>query len=342
MGVDVTVVERHAVATGASGKSGGFIARDWCDGNAMSDLAHASFDLHDELAGSLPVDYGYRRVDTLLVAGGNLSTSGASPHRLDWLDGRSTVHSQIGSTSTTAQVEPKTFTQALMDGALSMGARLKIGTLNRPTTTVDGQVNGIELDGFMLEADAVILALGPWVEHLRTWTHLPRISASKGHSIVLRPKTPLSAHALFVEYPVDGDHTLSPEIVPRPSGDVYVCGLPDPADLPEAPDAVNSHEEAGRILHAICGDLSVALRDAELVKYQACYRPIAADALPVMGAIEGLPGAFVATGHNCWGMLNAPGSGLAMAELVTGKAATSIDLAPFSPYRPALTEPWVA
>ncbi|MGH8663318.1 MAG: FAD-dependent oxidoreductase, partial [Burkholderiales bacterium] len=47
------VVERHAVAGSASGKSGGFLAYDWCRGSALDDLARRSFDLHAELAEAL-------------------------------------------------------------------------------------------------------------------------------------------------------------------------------------------------------------------------------------------------------------------------------------------------
>ena len=35
-GVDVIVLERSAIACAASGKSGGFLAIDWCDGTALS------------------------------------------------------------------------------------------------------------------------------------------------------------------------------------------------------------------------------------------------------------------------------------------------------------------
>jgi glycine/D-amino acid oxidase-like deaminating enzyme len=48
--------------------------------------------------------------------------------------------------------------------------------------------------------------------------------------------------------------------------------------------------------------------------------------MPVMGAVPGVTGAYIATGHNCWGMLNAPGSGLAMAELIADGRASSVDL----------------
>jgi glycine/D-amino acid oxidase-like deaminating enzyme len=57
-GVDVTVVERSGVACAASGKSGGFLALDWCDGTPVGPLARASFGLHAELAKALDVDDG--------------------------------------------------------------------------------------------------------------------------------------------------------------------------------------------------------------------------------------------------------------------------------------------
>src|SRR5215471_18126566 len=63
-GVDVTVIERTGIACAASGKSGGFLARDWCDGTPLEDLARRSFDLHAALADELGGDWGYRRMDT--------------------------------------------------------------------------------------------------------------------------------------------------------------------------------------------------------------------------------------------------------------------------------------
>ncbi len=45
-GAAVTVLERSAVACAASGKSGGFLALDWCDGTPLMALARRSFALH--------------------------------------------------------------------------------------------------------------------------------------------------------------------------------------------------------------------------------------------------------------------------------------------------------
>ena len=54
----------------------------------------------------------------------------------------------------------------------------------------------------------------------------------------------------------------------------------------------------------------------DIVAAQACYRPVMLDGLPVMGAIPGIEGAYIATGHSVWGILNAPASGEALAGLI--------------------------
>src|SRR5690349_20072237 len=72
-GSEVVVVERTGVACAASGKAGGFLALDWCDGSPLGPLARRSFALHAELDARLPGAWGYRRLDTLAVA--------ASPRR---------------------------------------------------------------------------------------------------------------------------------------------------------------------------------------------------------------------------------------------------------------------
>src|SRR5213593_229943 len=106
--IAVTVVERSGVACAASGKSGGFLALDWCDGSPLGPLARTSFALHAQLARELGTDYGYRRVDTFMlaarergvIAGGDRVPAPA------WLDGAGVVSAALGTTETTAQVHP--------------------------------------------------------------------------------------------------------------------------------------------------------------------------------------------------------------------------------------------
>ena len=44
-------------------------------------------------------------------------------------------------------------------------------------------------------------------------------------------------------------------------------------------------------------------------------------------------GAYVATGHSVWGILNAPATGEVMAEPILDGAAQTVDLKPFDPGR---------
>jgi glycine/D-amino acid oxidase-like deaminating enzyme len=129
-GVAVTVIERSGVACAASGKSGGFLALDWCDGSPLGPLARASFALHAELARAVGTDYGYRRMDTFMLAAREReSVSGR--HRVpapDWIDGAGVVTAELGSTETTAQVHPARFTAALIEAA---PARVCIGVVSR-------------------------------------------------------------------------------------------------------------------------------------------------------------------------------------------------------------------
>src|SRR2546428_13803040 len=130
-GVAVTVVERSGVACAASGKSGGFLALDGCDGSPLGPLPRAGFALHAELAKELGTDYGYRRMDTFMVAARERGAlTGA--HRVaapPWLDGSGVVSATPGTTETTAQVSPARFTGALLDAAQARGAKLHLGAV---------------------------------------------------------------------------------------------------------------------------------------------------------------------------------------------------------------------
>ena len=85
-GVEVTVVERTEVACAASGKAGGFLARDWCVGSPLDALARRSFALHAELAGELDDDWAYQRMNAYsgaVVRDRDLRRR--TPAALDWL-----------------------------------------------------------------------------------------------------------------------------------------------------------------------------------------------------------------------------------------------------------------
>jgi glycine/D-amino acid oxidase-like deaminating enzyme len=190
---------------------------------------------------------------------------------------------------------------------------------------------GVTVDGETLEADAVVLAMGPWTGRV-TGVTLPRIHGLKGYSVTLA-LADVPADALFMDYRLADGRALEPEIIPRPDGTVYVCGMADRQPLPESAEGVEVSDAGCAVLARAAGRVSAALAAAGIDRRQACYRPVADDGIPLIGRVAGVAGAYVATGHGPWGMLNAPGTGLALAELIVDGAARSLDLRPFDPAR---------
>jgi glycine/D-amino acid oxidase-like deaminating enzyme len=331
-GVAVTVLERTGVACAASGKSGGFLALDWCDGTPVGPLARASFALHAELAREIRADYGYRRMDTYMLAARERRTVPGG-HRVPaprWIDGPVIVAGTLGTTETTAQVDPARFTAALLDEARARGAALRPGVVEG-VARGGHRIRGVVVDGRVLEGDALILAMGPWTGRLEGLA-LPRIHGLKGYSVTLAAAG-VPADALFMDYRTTDGRVLEPEIIPRPDGTVYVCGMADRQPLPESAEGVEVVDAGCATLARAAGRVSAALAAAAVTRRQACYRPVTDDGLPLIGRVPGAAGAYVATGHGPWGMLNAPATGLALAELITEGEATTVDLRPFDPAR---------
>jgi anaerobic glycerol-3-phosphate dehydrogenase len=103
-GAEATVIERTGVACAASGKSGGFLALDWCDGSPLEPLARRSFALHAQLPEEIGGDWGYRRMEA--YGGTYRRTERArdrhSNTRVEWMADGVGIGGQIGSTETTA------------------------------------------------------------------------------------------------------------------------------------------------------------------------------------------------------------------------------------------------
>ena len=328
--VELTVIERTGLACAASGKSGGFLALDWCDGTQLEALARRSFALHGRLAQEVADDWNYRPVTTY---GGSIGLRRhAGVHGLDWLSAGVSVDRRLGSTETTAQVHPGKFTAAMMRAAQVQGAELRLGQITGVTRR-GSRVAGVEVDGERIEGDAVVIAMGPWSILATQWLPLPAIYGLKGHSLVFDTGTKVPPEALFLEVRQATGAVQSPEVFPRSDGTTYVCAISSESPLPVDPAAVGADAGAIERLERMCREMSPVLASAKILARGACYRPVTRDGLPLIGRVPGVEGAYVATGHSVWGILNAPATGEAMAELIAGGTAHSVDLSPFDPGR---------
>ena len=119
---DVTLVERERVASAASGKGGGFLARDWGDGSPTEPLHKRAFELHETLAGELELET-YRKIPTLSVVGGQ-GLEQATP-LVSWLDGDIAMCRMMDEFGT-AQVTPRELCEKFHDaaGADALGEKI--------------------------------------------------------------------------------------------------------------------------------------------------------------------------------------------------------------------------
>jgi glycine/D-amino acid oxidase-like deaminating enzyme len=157
---------------------------------------------------------------------------------------------------------------------------------------------------------------------------LPQIEGLKAHSILFEANT--DAAALFVEL----NNGKEMEHYPRPDGTLYVCGEgeDDSSMIEEIPG--KEQVENGRInlLRKNCTTISSIFGDDDkhVLREAACHLPvvISSTGSPIICEIDKGSKCFVATGHSCWGILQSPGTGKVLSELIAG-CETSVDMKDF-------------
>lgn len=277
------------------------------------------------------------------------------PADLDWIDedcvGSYEAMSEPGHT---AQVHPYLFTKAMVELAEERGVRVMYGSATSINTSNDGEeVESVSYkvkeDGSeqSLPATHVILAAGPWTKTI--WPQAP-ITATRAHSVTIRPSRPVSPYTLFtsITLPKDfykasptptrklGKHgtTVTPEIYARPNNEVYACGDGDTTiPLPTTTDLVQADSHRCQdVVDYVCS-ISEELRDGEVTARQACYLPgVEGSDSPIIG--EGrVRGLVWAVGHTCWGIQNSTATGCLVSEIVLEGAARSAKIGGLDPKR---------
>jgi hypothetical protein len=147
-----------------------------------------------------------------------------------WLDGHVVAHEVIGALGTTAQVDPRAFTDAVMEDALAHGADLLVGVVEGMRFDDDGTVRAVVVGGVEHAAGTVVLALGPWTDRAQRWPALPQVLGTRMASAVLGADLP--AQVVFSEFVARDGRRVTFRINPRAGGAVYVTGHPEARRAP--------------------------------------------------------------------------------------------------------------
>ncbi|KAK9493647.1 FAD dependent oxidoreductase [Lipomyces doorenjongii] len=358
----ITIIESTRPASGASGKAGGLLAL-WA---FPSQLVPLSFKLHEELAEQYngADEWAYRRLQTVSLEGNLSKTARVSkkqpidiglPEDLDWV--RSDIiesWSSLSGKDSTAQVHPYKFTMFMLRRAQESGAvNLVLGKVLKLNYSSKGNAvesvvyapvgssaessspeSKVSSDGqsSTLKGDKIVVTVGPWTSRL-----LPTcpVSGLRAHSITITPSRPVSAYALFTELKVAKGKYISPEIYAR-KDEVYICGEGDNyVEIPDTTDDVEVLKERCEELVKYAGIVSEELQGGRITRRQACYLPVV-DVPSTSGPLIGPTNSqnlYVASGHSCWGINNAPGTGKIMAEILLEGEAKSADVSSLDPRR---------
>ena len=277
---------------------------------------------------------------------GKLRAAGL-PRDLDWVAADAEPkYSEMGTPSNTAQVHPYLFTTSMADLAKEAGVDIRehatVTSINK--TRDEKAVESVsyrDADGEKeVKASHVVVAAGPWTGRILKGAP---ISGLRAHSVTIKPRTPVSAYALFTEIALPTDfnegkgfrgrgQTVAPEIYARPD-EVYACGEGDRlVPLPSTTSEVATDPARCREIIEQVGSISDELRDGEVTARQACYLPVSSSGTggPWIGETK-TRGLVIASGHSCWGICNGPGTGKCVSEVVMEGRVRSATLGALEP-----------
>jgi glycine/D-amino acid oxidase-like deaminating enzyme len=123
------------------------------------------------------------------------------PAELTWLSDGIIIASRLGTAETNAIVHPRAFTTAMMSAAQSHGTEVRRGRITGLVRRADGStIEGVEVDGGVIEADAVVVAMGPWSVITAKWMSLPAVFGQRSPSLVYETGADVPADAPFLDY----------------------------------------------------------------------------------------------------------------------------------------------
>ncbi len=186
------------------------------------------------------------------------------------------------------------------------------------------RVRGVRTASGTLSADAVVVASGAWSGGLLQ---------SLGVSI---PVQPIRGQTLLLtDLPLRVQRILVSPIgylVPRADGTLLLGATREQAGF----DFRATAEGFAHLLHTL-SRLSPRLMHATITGHTVGLRPGTPDNNPLIGTLDGWDGLYMATGHAYHGILLAPATAQAIADLIT-IGDTNLPIAPFNPNRFARSE----
>jgi glycine oxidase len=312
-GAKVTVLERDAIASGASQAAAGMLA-PLSESNAPGSLASAGLEalaMHKSSAQALEEIAGMSIAATLagtFMLARDEKQAEALRQRLEWqreldasialLEGEDINRAVPGLGEgflaglyypAELQVDSRSYTIALARAAVAAGAEVIQGTPVIALRRSRERVLAVETPSAVINADRFLLATGHDASLLHSLGVALPLQPVKGELLRLLPPQVVTRSIIFAP----GGY-----LTPKADGTLLVGAT-------EQPGRFDHTVEASSVAQLLRFAFSVlpSLRQARFVAVQSGLRPALPDRLPAIGPIPGLEGLFVAVGHYRNGIL---------------------------------------
>jgi glycine/D-amino acid oxidase-like deaminating enzyme len=339
-GLRVRLYERTAIAAGASGRNSGIVQHPFDP--ILAGLYHASIEEYRRLASG---DAGFAIPDEpagMLYVGRNAEVArraaaawqaawpASSPevlaaeelHRLEPSLAEDLVACRL---AIGFPAPPASATKTFAAVGRRNGVEIVIAPA-RPEI-VAGQASGVRVGDRIEPAGAVLIAAGPWTPDLLdptgAWRPIhPIWGVVASLALDPAPRHALESADISIEPDDPGDKRPSPEIHEPSDAEVDFSLVSSAGSsalgstfLPAEPDP----EAWLPALRRVGARYVPGIAGAPLIGLRHCARPVSADGRPLIGAIAGVTGLYVAAGHGPWGISTGPGSARLIADLILGR-----------------------
>ena len=340
-GVGVTILERDAVGSHASGFAfgglgpleGAGIPDTILDFSVWCFRRHET--LYEELREETGIDTQFHHRDRLNLAFTEAEAAQQKAaiawqaklpgFKVEWLEAAEAVKAEpranpacLGASYAqgTGAVEAYRYNLAAAQAAEKHGAtilqRRVVGLLDD-----GGKCRGVKLETGELVAGAVVLAGGPWAGGMSDWcgVDIP-VRPLKGQIIRLQ----LSENPMVASLNYAGSYAAS-----KPDGLIWAGTTEEEAGFDEELTTAARDKVMGDLL-----TMAPSLAEAELVQQTACLRPLSADGMPIVGAVPVWENVYLATGGGRKGILWSTGMAQGLADLMLKGGSDVPDLAALS------------
>jgi glycine/D-amino acid oxidase-like deaminating enzyme len=342
-GVKVVLVDKGALASGASGRSSALIRMHYTN-EWDARLAWASFPVFthwSDLMGGPTVfthtgfvnivapayaEHLRRNVEMLRSLGVN--TVALTAAELAALQPCANVE-DIGAAAyepDSGYADPAATVDGFRRRAEELGARIMPWTAVTKIDRRESRVRGVETSAGRIESDAVVMAAGAWSARLGRDVGLDLCMRPKAIDTVAvtRPPELREPHMVFI------DNVLGNYLRPE-AGGLTLVGVPcqewdiDPDTLGTGLPPQAASRGAELLTHRI-----PAMERATLARGYRAFDGYSQDRHAILGQVDGLDGLYLATAFSGSGFKIAPAVGVCMAELITEGRSKTVDIEPLN------------